>query len=111
MHDVAEVFTGDVPYTAKADNPALKEELLDMEMAYVSHHDIPDPNLTLEECKLIKLADMLDLVLSSLEEIKRGNNYAKELVENGQKFIQDMGLDDELMAKVLVMVMEVKDGS
>ena len=107
MHDVPEYYTGDVPYTAKRDSPELKEELEDMETAYVNNYDIPDPEITVEEYQLFKLADMLDLVLSSIEDSIRGNKFSGQLVTNGLEFIGDMNLNGELGAKVQHMVTEV----
>jgi 5'-deoxynucleotidase YfbR-like HD superfamily hydrolase len=108
MHDVPEVYTGDVPAPCKWDNPAIKRGLEESEQAYITQYDIPWPELTAEEVKMVKLADMLDLVLSSLEELGRGNQYARELVKNGQNYIVGMELDDEVLIKCEQMVNEVK---
>lgn len=108
MHDVPEAYTGDVPATAKWDHDGLADCLAEMEIAYINGVNIPDVALTVEEMYLLKLADMLDLVLSSLEEMGRGNQYARQLVENGQKAIESMDVSDEIMNQVGLMVMEVK---
>jgi 5'-deoxynucleotidase YfbR-like HD superfamily hydrolase len=108
MHDVAEAYTGDVPAPFKWDNPDAKNALLDGEIAYTLKHDIPEPDLLGPELVLLKVADMMDLILSSLEEMGRGNLYAKELVENGAKYIEEMDIPDELMYQCDEMVREVK---
>ena len=110
MHDVAEVFTGDVPAPFKWDNPDIAQGLRDGEMAYMNMHAIPWAMLKDEERKLLKVADMLDLVLSSMEEIKRGNTNAKELVSNGERYLREMKLPEDLWEKVEIMVSEVKYG-
>lgn len=108
MHDVPEVYTGDVPAPFKWDNPDIKQGLDWGEQDYVDDNEIPDPKITTKEQQLLKLADMLDLVLSSLEEAGRGNQAAWELVENGAKYIDDMNLPQDLMVKADTMVTEVK---
>ena len=112
MHDVDEVYTGDVPAPFKWDNPDAKHALAVGGMDYVDKHDIPYPHLSEHDANLLKLADMADLVLSSLEELNRGNRYAKELITNGQNFIKKMYLDskvtDQHIAALGTMVYEIK---
>ena len=108
MHDVPEVYTGDVPAPFKWDHPSIGVGLKEGEAAYVMDMKIPDPFLTPKEKQLLKVADMVDLVLSSLEEMGRGNRYAKTLVNNGQWYLQQMELPEDLQAKITTMVMEVK---
>ena len=109
MHDVAEVYTGDVPAPFKWDNPHVKQGLDDGEDDYVMEHSIPDPEISVEGMQLLKFADMLDLVLSSLEEMGRGNSYAKQLVENGANYLSEMPLWEEYGELADTMVREVKD--
>ena len=108
MHDVAECYTGDVPAPFKWDNCEAKTALEDGEGDYNRKHEIPDPELAPMDWQLLKLADMMDLVLSSVEEMGRGNVYAKQLIQNGQDYIMGMGLSPELLGKVEIMVQEVK---
>jgi len=108
MHDVAEVYTGDVPAPFKWDNPHIKSGLDKGEQDYRINNNIQNPTLTIEERQLLKLADMLDLVLSSLEECGRGNASAWELVLNGSDYIGKMGLSNELLQECDTMVTEVK---
>jgi len=108
MHDVAEVYTGDVPAPFKWENAIAKQALDIGEDTYISKHDIPNPVLDANDETLLKVADMMDLILSSLEELGRGNMYAKQLVTNGSMYIADMELSEDLMMKCNVMVAEVK---
>ena len=109
MHDVAEVYTGDVPAPFKWDSPDAKKALEIGEMLYFNEHAIPWAILEPEEHKLLKFADMLDLVLSSLEELGRGNRYARQLIENGQRYLTDADYPREWMMAAEVMVREVKE--
>jgi 5'-deoxynucleotidase YfbR-like HD superfamily hydrolase len=108
MHDVAEVYTGDVPAPFKWDNPHVAAGLKVGEAKYAEEHNLFQHPLTPEEEQLLKVADMLDLVLSSLEELGRGNLSAKQLVINGSSYIADMELSGSLMLKCDEMVREVK---
>jgi len=108
LHDVPEVYTGDVPAPFKWDHPAIKQGLKDGEDAFVRELGLPQYELSTEETMLLKLADMTDLVLSSLEEMGRGNNSARELVANGMWYIQHMEVAEELKEKVNQLVKEVK---
>lgn len=109
MHDVPEVYTGDIPAPFKWDHPSVAEGLHEAECAFEEQY-LGDllPVINSNERRLLKVADMLDLVLSSLEEVGRGNKYAKQLVHNGQRYLVDMGLPKDLMAKCEAMVVEVK---
>ena len=108
LHDVAEVYTGDVPAPYKWDNPHIKQGLDKGEQDYALKHNLTLPVLTPQERQILKLADMLDLILSSLEDCGRGNQSAWDLVENGAKYIDDMNLPQDLMVKADIMVQEVK---
>jgi 5'-deoxynucleotidase YfbR-like HD superfamily hydrolase len=112
FHDVAEVYTGDVPAPFKWDNPHMAEGLKQGELDYFKRHKIPAPTeweeMHDEDLALLKLADMLELVLSSMEEINRGNLYAAELVANGQDYIEAMDIYPEYKDKVEDMVWEVR---
>ena len=109
MHDVPEYYTGDVPAPFKWRNPDAKLGLKMGELDYVYQHDIPNPLLTEEEEKLLKLADMLDLNLSSIEDWGRGNQYARQLVKNGQEYIRIMTNFEQYKDEVNQMVEETKD--
>lgn len=89
MHDVPEAYTGDVPAPFKWENPHIKSGLDKGEQDYTLRHHIPNPELNIEERQLLKLADMLDLVFSSLEELGRGNRYAEQLVANGENYLKN----------------------
>jgi 5'-deoxynucleotidase YfbR-like HD superfamily hydrolase len=104
MHDVPEGYTGDIPAPVKWAHPELAAELNAAEMAHTEDIGLPTPHLSPSDIKWLKLADMLDLVLSSIEEVGRGNLYAKELERNGKKYIADMKLSQELQIKVNAII-------
>jgi 5'-deoxynucleotidase YfbR-like HD superfamily hydrolase len=111
-HDVDEAYTGDVPAPFKWDNPDAKKALAEGGDLYMKEHKIPVPELDEHEYRLLKLADMLDLVFSSIEELNKGNLYAKELITNGQQYILAMREEnlftDDVWEKVEEMIVEVK---
>lgn len=110
LHDVAEAHTGDVPAPAKWACPVLKAALDDAEDDYIMQSGIPRYYLTLEDTKLLKAADMLDLILSSTEEVNRGNKYAEKLVSNGWDYIMGLGLAQPVMNAIKQMIEEVHYG-
>ena len=115
-HDLAEVATGDVPATAKWDNPGLAKELKYSEAQWELDHDVPGARdfLSDKEIQLLKVADMADLVMSCVEESKRGNQYAVALVNNGMNWLQKCELlinDESLNKRLGAMIMEVQRGS
>ena len=115
FHDVAEVYTGDVPAPFKWDNPHIAEGLKQGELEYFRQHNIPAPTewdeLHDEDLALLKLADMLDLMLSSLEEVARGNRYAEDLYMNGCKYLAGMPIYKRYEEKINTMLAEVANGS
>lgn len=74
IHDIPEVFTGDVPYTAKAEFPELKAVLDKVEKA-VSTRFIPtfDSNPSDDVKFLCKLADAIAVTREIVHEYKANN--------------------------------------
>lgn len=60
LHDAPEIFTGDVPFTAKRRSRNLEVELLELEEQAHNHIVLPFPNLQPSEVALLKLADTLE---------------------------------------------------
>lgn len=110
MHDVQECVTGDIPAPFKREHPAVAPIIRTAENEYDKEHDIPFPHKDLsdKELKLLHLADTLDLVLSSIEEVGRGNNYAKKCIVNGERYIRELNIPKAMMLDVEAMVYEVK---
>jgi len=101
MHDWPEVYTGDIPYPAKSDSEQLKMATLELEEHFwVERLGLIPPELTEAEMYLLKLADMLDLVLSAQDELHMGNLYMDQMVHAGMNYIADMDLPEHLRQKV-----------
>jgi 5'-deoxynucleotidase YfbR-like HD superfamily hydrolase len=61
FHDSAEIIIGDIPYTTKRDNPALREQIQILEdRARASGVLVPKQTLTDREIALLKIGDTLD---------------------------------------------------
>jgi 5'-deoxynucleotidase YfbR-like HD superfamily hydrolase len=108
MHDVAETYTGDVPAPFKWDNNAAALGIAEGELAYINGCNIPCPELTKEEAVILKVADMLDLVLSSIEDLKRGNTYSQALLMNGLSYLDNMEMPDDIRVMADEMIQEVR---
>jgi 5'-deoxynucleotidase YfbR-like HD superfamily hydrolase len=96
-HDVLEQFTGDIPATAKWASAALSAALHDMEERYTTF----SYDLTAEECKLMKTADMLDLCFKCLEELKMGNSTVHHIWRNGVNYLRRNYAQNEVLQTIL----------
>jgi len=108
-HDVPEGFTGDVPAPAKWASEPAAQALKELEQRFCAAYTIPQPELYPYEKVLLKAADMLDLALSSIEELGLGNRSAVELIENAQEYIYQLELYEEHRAIVENLVTEVRN--
>lgn len=108
QHDLPEALTGDIPAPAKWKSSSLQASLSILENEWGKEHGITTPNLTAEEHELLKLADILDLTLSSLEECRLGNSYAKDLVAKGQRIIQNAKVKAVVKQKCYAMIDAIK---
>jgi 5'-deoxynucleotidase YfbR-like HD superfamily hydrolase len=108
FHDLGEGFVGDTPAPFKRRNPEVRTLLHRAEEDYAIACGFPQPELTPEEFKLLKLADIMQLILSSVQEMGMGNQYARECIREGQRYIDDMDVGIELLQKCDRMVQEVK---
>jgi len=109
MHDMPEQYTGDIPAPVKREHPHLKRELAEAEEMWYRDNHLPPATLMDHEKDLLKLADCVDLVLSSLEEMGRGNMYARRVVQKAQEYIMAMPIYQDYMVKIELMIREVKD--
>lgn len=89
FHDTAELVTGDIPATAKWMHPGLTEgdrdlagdvdRVLNLGEPWRRHYEqnnIPDPGITHLHQDIAKAADMLEFIMTCIEEIRRGNREA-----------------------------------
>ncbi len=112
IHDMPEQYTGDVPAPAKWDNERLKTELARAEdYWWVAESDMLAETLVKidgKELALLKLADMTDLVLSSIEEKRMGNAYSIPLINRGMEYIHYLPVDERYKQKAMKMVREAE---
>lgn len=81
-HDMAELYTGDVPFPFKAGHPNVKEYLDRVEEKCLHDWGL-HVTLTEDEERILKAADMLDLVLKSLDEMAMGNSLVAAMFNRG----------------------------
>ena len=106
MHDIPEALTGDIPYPLKQKYPAIRAYIEEAEDDFYNDYDLVDCPITLHESILLKLADMVDLILSCFEEYNMGNFYVTRMIDNGTNYLEKMDLPDELRAKALKLIEE-----
>ena len=91
-HDVAELFTGDVPAPVKWDNPDLVEVLKRIEDKYESDIGI-EYELTPQEIALGKQADMFELLVFCVRQRRLGNTNMNEVFSNGVEYLASINLN------------------
>jgi 5'-deoxynucleotidase len=88
-HDLPEVFTGDIPATAKWASPTLVNSLKLLEDVFDEHHDLR-VNLSEDDKRLLKFADMVELVMYSLDQLRLGNRNMLDIAERGVCYLEEM---------------------
>lgn len=87
-HDVAEHITGDVSAPTKWKYPELSKILSEVEGEVDNNLGI-SVTLSSEEKRLLKFADMADLVLTCVSEYRLGNSEVGEIVNRGVTYLED----------------------
>ena len=93
-HDVAELFTGDVPAPVKWDNPDLVEVLKRIDDKYESEIGI-EYELTPQEIALGKQADMFELLVFCVRQRRLGNTNMNEVFSNGVEYLASNNLNSK----------------
>lgn len=88
-HDLPEVFTGDIPATAKWASPPLVQSLKLLEDVFDSDYNLV-VNLSEDDKKLLKFADMAELVMYSLDQLRLGNRNMISIAERGVNYLEEM---------------------
>jgi len=88
-HDLPEVYTGDIPATAKWASPVLVNSLKLLEDVFDEHHDLR-VNLSEDDKRLLKFADMAELVMYSLDQLRLGNRNMLDIAERGVRYLEEM---------------------
>ncbi len=82
LHDVAEGYTGDVPANVKMDYPNIKHALNEAEKDW-EERNIPHlPDLSHQERKIARAADLLELGMHCLDELAIGNQDMQFVLKN-----------------------------
>ena len=82
LHDVGEIDTGDIPATVKWANPSLKTKLDTIEDRLMKRLGI-EHKITIKERKILKQADMFELLFFCLKQRRLGNQYLSSAFGNG----------------------------
>lgn len=99
FHDVPEAVVGDMSYRVKKMNPVLEEEFARTEAAVTEQQlfnglserlrqryiEIINNNWDSEEAKVVKYADMIEVLMYAYCEHKAGNRHFQEIWVNGTK--------------------------
>lgn len=90
QHDLGELFAGDAPFYAKRAVPALKEASNVAEDQGLSKLGLVQPDLTPEEWKQFKIADLLEMHEYGQIEFRMGNQYGDIVSRNIMAALEGM---------------------
>ena len=82
-HDALELLTGDIPATAKWSDTQFNEALTKFEERLAKKVGIPLAKMSEQESNLLRLADIMDCCLKSVDEIMAGNQMYFPILANG----------------------------
>jgi hypothetical protein len=88
-HDVPEVITGDVPFMVKRQYPDLKKMLDTIEDLAVYRLNYRLPDISSQEYKQIKIADLTEMLLFAVDDVNMGCVYSIDVIENILEVIGD----------------------
>jgi len=115
-HDIGEIGTGDVPYPVKANNPELGRLFDELEHETVEElcdkWGLPSPvTLTPQERWVFKLAEFIEMWEWGLEELQRGNQFARKVADRCREVISKMlaGSQDESVAILASEYIETRE--
>jgi len=92
-HDMPEAQTGDVPAPAKWENPKL-ENALKMVEARIFRELGLSFDLTIEEKRVVKYVDLMDLIWFTIEEVEMGNQRIVNMARRALSAVKDRELID-----------------
>lgn len=114
FHDAPELSSGDIPFIAKRDAPAIRAPLDQLEALGCERMGIPNPNevgLKGMDRVRFKVCDNIEMLEFALVEMAMGNNLAQPIVNNcftalREKQIPELGIEDvvkvgEYIARVI----------
>ena len=89
-HDVAEAHTGDMPATTKWANPVLAAALAEVEARANTDLGL-DVELSEDDTRMLKFADMAELILSCMQEYELGNVEGLRIAKLGVSHLTGKG--------------------
>ena len=89
QHDLEEGITGDIPAPVKWE---AGEMLTKLEDRIQEHYEIKVPPLTVEEYQYLKAADVLEAVMTCLEQRRLGNTFIDNVFVRYESYIRDSQL-------------------
>jgi 5'-deoxynucleotidase YfbR-like HD superfamily hydrolase len=94
LHDVAEVATGDMPAPVKWSSEQLSQAMINAENTFNEEHGLGDLDLPMNLSRILKFADMCELIIFCLGEANMGNREARSIARRGLAYLKDRGLVD-----------------
>jgi 5'-deoxynucleotidase YfbR-like HD superfamily hydrolase len=93
-HDLGEIYTGDIPFPIKRENPVLKAEMDRLEAEAISRMDGQAPHALVELSDRakwrVKLCDVVEMLEFGFEELAKGNSYAEPIIEGTSRAIESL---------------------
>ena len=109
-HDLIEQYTGDLPAPFKWTFPRMSELLTACEDVTAHRTGLELPIVSSDELSLLKTADTLDCMFSCLEEMRMGNQYARELYIRLMARLQDTPNYGLYESQIETMIQELRSG-
>lgn len=91
VHDLSEYSTGDVPATAKWDDPDLRAALNRASSNWEYKQGLRIP-LSEDDQKTLKFCDMMEFVCTCYEEVTMGNRFALQYLVNAMMALSELPL-------------------
>ncbi len=89
MHDLAEHQTGDIPSPAKREY-GIGDQVNELEHRLMLEAGIEFPELSLEELRTLKLADIAQGAMFCLREVSLGNKMMRKVFARYSEYAEDM---------------------
>lgn len=96
-HDVAEMATGDIPHVAKRGNESLRLAVNVLEAEFEKVLGI-DHSLTKDEQKLLKMADLFEMLIFGVDQLLLGNRGGAVIIENILEVLQPSPTNERAVA-------------
>ena len=99
VHDVPEAWVGDAPAPTKRYSPEVKRVYSELERLISRELGIPyDGDLSPEDKEKLKTCDLLELYLWAAEQVYGGNNHARCILREVERFVAEVPLPERAAA-------------